>query len=67
VRRGLPKRTLSLERALWPAHVGKRIAFAVDAFELEVAGLPAEVANAGLDNAITNFPHRLHPVKGTYS
>jgi hypothetical protein len=34
------------ERALWPAHVGKRVAFAVHTFELEVARLPAEVANA---------------------
>jgi hypothetical protein len=34
------------ERALQPAHVGKRVGFAVHAFECEVARLPTEVANA---------------------
>jgi hypothetical protein len=34
------------ERALRPAHVGERVAFTVHTFELEVTGLPAEVANA---------------------
>src|SRR4029079_14789263 len=34
------------DSALRPAHVGKRVVFVVDTFELEVARLPAEIGNA---------------------
>ena len=35
------------ERALRPAHVGKRVGFSVHAVEREVARFPTEVANIG--------------------
>jgi hypothetical protein len=44
------------ERAVRATHVGKRIAFAVHTFELEVARLLAEVANSCFGHAITNSP-----------
>ena len=36
------------ERTLWPARIGKRVGFSVDALERKVTRFPAEVANTVL-------------------